>query len=383
MKPAARVAIIITRLDLGGAQEVALETARRLESRGMDAVLYCGEGGRLLETARQSLGSRLVVLKALKHPLSPAWDLVVTLQLAWMLWWRGVDVVHTHSSKAGMVGRAAAWLAGVPVVCHTVHGWSFHDFMSPLLRRFYSLLEKAAAMVTDQLVVVADSLASLGLAQGIGDEGRYTTIRAASDLDSWKKKPARKPLLKAMGLKGNPPVVGTLANAKAQKCPEDFVRVAAQVLKKVPSAHFAYIGDGSRRGAAQSLAANLGIAQRVHFLGWKDQPQDLAAAYDVFLLTSLWEGLPCVFAQAMSAGIPVVATQVGGAAEIVREGKTGYLCQPHDTEAMADRVAVLLKKPALRRRLSAAARKSVGPQYGFEFMADATAGLYRGLLEAK
>jgi glycosyltransferase involved in cell wall biosynthesis len=378
-----KVAVVITRMDLGGAQEVALETVRRLNQSRYDAVLISGAGGRLGPAARRDLGPAYIEVASLKHPISPFYDAVAVMKLAWFFARNAVDVVHTHSSKAGMLGRAAAWLAGVPAVVHTVHGWSFHDFMGPLRRGVFICMEKVMAGATDCLVVVADSLAKRGQAEGIAEAGRYRTIRAASDLAAWRRKHSKSALLKLLGIKGKPPlVVGCVANAKRQKCPEDFVKVAAQVLKSVPGALFVYVGDGPRRRAAQELAQQLGIGSKVRFTGWHNRPEELAAGFDVFLLASLWEGLPCVFAQAMALGLPVVATQVGGAAEIVREGSTGYLCQPHDTSALADRVTALLRRPALRARLGRAARKNLNAEYEFGYMVEKTGLLYGQLLES-
>ena len=359
-----KVAIVITRMDLGGAQQVALETAARLDPSRFEVLLFCGRDGDLMDEARRRLGASLVVLNTLKHPIRPLSDLQALFRLIREFNQRNIDLVHTHSSKAGILGRLAAFVAGVPTVCHTVHGWSFHDFMSPTKRNFYITLEKLMATFSHCLVTVADSLALKGSLAGIGRQESYQTIRAASDLNSWRKASGGRALLKKLGLQGSGPVVGCVANAKEQKCPEDFVRVAA----RVPGARFVYVGDGPRRAAAESLARRLRIDHRVLFTGWHRDPAQLASGFDLFLLTSLWEGLPCVFAQALSRGLPVVATAVDGAAELVQENVNGYLCQPHDVEAMADRVNQILKDSRLRRRLSLAARKSAGKEYEFEDM---------------
>jgi glycosyltransferase involved in cell wall biosynthesis len=267
----------------------------------------------------------------------------------------------------------AAYAAGVPRILHTVHGWSFNDFMPGLQRRLLVFLEKFLACFTGTLVCVAKSCCDKGLLLGIGRPGQYRVIRAAVDLEPWRafrgKTSASR---RALGLPASVPVVGTLANCKPQKNPMDFVKVAARVAALIPKAHFVYIGDGPLRQPAQEMAFHLGLARQVHFLGWRKNAAQLAAGFDVFLLTSLWEGLPCVFPQALSLGLPVVATGVDGAAEIIREGENGFLCQPKDVSGLADRVVLLLKNSSLRKKMGRNAAKSVGKEWEIEDMVKKT-----------
>jgi glycosyltransferase involved in cell wall biosynthesis len=373
-----RVAIVITRLDLGGAQEVALETAAGLDPARFDVTLYAGAGGDLDEEARRRLGSRFETLPQLVHPIRPHKDLLALLWLAWRFWRDGVRVVHTHSSKAGLLGRLAAWIARVPRVVHTVHGWSFNDFQSGLTFKAFVLLERALAPLTDVLAVVATSLRDKGLLQGIGQAHQYALLRAGVDLPAWRKTPRSRRALQALVPKLKPKVVGVIANLKPQKAPLDFVRVAAAVCERRKDVDFIYVGDGPLRAEAQALAEELSVAKRVHLLGWQRDPRQLAAGFDVFLLPSLFEGLPCVYPQALSLGLPVVGTQVDGAAEIVREGVNGYLCQPRDIGALAERVEALLEDSGLRKRMSVAAKRSAGPEFSYGDMVARTAALYEG-----
>jgi glycosyltransferase involved in cell wall biosynthesis len=288
----------------------------------------------------------------------------------------GIDVLHTHSSKAGLLGRLAGALARVPRVMHTVHGWSFNDFQSQAAFQAYAMIERWMARVTDRLVVVAASLRDKGLLQGIGRPDQYMVLRAGVDLEAWASTPRSRAALKRLLPQLRPHVVGVVANLKPQKAPLDFVRVAALVAKGRKDVDFVYIGDGPLKAEAQALARSLGVGQQAHFLGWQRDPRLLAAGFDVFLLPSLFEGLPCVYPQALSLGLPVVATAVDGAAEAVKEGVNGYLCQPRDVEALADRVGALLDDGALRRRMGAAARASVGPEFGFDAMVQRSAQAY-------
>lgn len=374
-----RVAILITRMDLGGAQEVALETAARLDPERFDVLLLAGPGGALDAEARRRLGPRFVPVPPLVHPIRPWQDLAALLWLWSFLRRQGVQVLHTHSSKAGLLGRVAGFLARVPRVLHTVHGWSFNDFQPAPLFQGYRLMERLLAPLADVLVVVASSLREKGLLMGIGRPDQYALLRAGVDREAWAATPRSRAALRRLVPGLRPKVVGVVANLKPQKAPLDFVRVAALVAARRRDVDFVYVGDGPLRGQAEALALRLGLAGRLHLLGWQRDPRVLAAGFDVFLLPSLFEGLPCVYPQALSLGLPVVGTAVDGAAELVREGRNGYLCQPRDVEALADRVGALLDDASLRRALGRAARASVGPDYGFEAMARRSAELYHPL----
>lgn len=373
-----RCAIVITRLDLGGAQEVALETAAGLDPARFDVFLYAGAGGELDEAARLRLGNHFVPVPALVHPIHPLKDAAATLWLAWRFWRDGVRVVHTHSSKAGLLGRLAAFIARVPRVVHTVHGWSFNDFQRTPSFMVFVALERLLAPLTDVLAVVAFSLRDKGLLQGIGQPHQYALLRAGVDLGAWRRTTRSRRALGALIPRLKPKVVGVIANLKPQKAPLDFVRIAAAVCRERKDVDFVYVGDGPLRGEAQALAKRLGVDKRVHLLGWQREPRALAAGFDVFLLPSLFEGLPCVYPQVLSLGIPVLASQVDGTSEIVREGLNGYLCQPRDVEAFAARAGALLEDAALRRSMSAAARKSVDKDFDFAAMVQRTEEIYEG-----
>lgn len=375
-----KVAIIITRMDLGGAQEVALETAARLDPGRFDVRLLAGAGGQLDAEAVRRLGVRFVPVPHLVHPISPFKDLAAILWLRSYLARERISVVHTHSSKAGLLGRLAAFLARTPKVAHTVHGWSFNDFQPAPAFAAFLWLERGLARLTDHLIVVAKSLRDKGLLLGLGRADQYVLVRASVDLSLWAGTRRSRAALRTLlpGLRSK--VVGVIANLKPQKAPLDFVRVAARVSGRRKNVDFVYIGDGPLMGEARALAQSLGVAAQVHFLGWRREPRFLAAGFDVFLLPSLFEGLPCVYPQILCMGIPVVASQVDGAAEAVKEGVNGFLCQPRDVEAMADRVGALLDDGVLLRRLSRGAKAGVDRQFGFDAMIEKTAAVYAARL---
>ncbi len=360
-----RVVQIITKLELGGAQQLALETCRRLDRRRFEVSLLTGTEGELLGEARAIPDCRLELLPDLVREVLPARDVRALLALRRLLVRErrtapGTVIVHTHSSKAGILGRAAARLAGIPIVVHTIHGYGFHDGQRPAVRRFYVTLEKMAACWTDAFIAVAEENRQTGVALGLFPPEQCEVIHGGIEVDAYRRPPeVRQAARAALGVLADAPLVGMIACLKPQKAPEDFVAVAARVRAVLPEARFFIAGDGEQRAAVETAARAAGLDGALQILGWRRDVPDLLAAMDVLVLTSRWEGLPLVFPQAMAAGRPVVATNVNGAPEAVQDGVTGYLVSPGDVEGLAARVIELLRDPARREAMGRAAQAAV------------------------
>ncbi len=360
-----RVVQIITKLELGGAQQLALETCRRLDRRRFEVSLLTGTEGELLGEARAIPDCRLELLPDLIREVSPARDVRALLALRRLLVRErrtapGTVIVHTHSSKAGILGRAAARLAGIPIVLHSIHGYGFHDRQRQAARRFYIGLERLVARWTDAFIAVAEENRRTGIALGLFPPERCEVIHGGIEVDAYQR-PAetREAARAALGVPAGVPLVGMIACLKPQKAPEDFVAVAARVRAACPTTRFILAGDGERRRAVEAAVRAAGLDGAFQLLGWRRDVPDLLAAMDLFVLTSRWEGLPLVFMQAMAAGRPVVATNVNGAPEAVRDGVTGYLVPPGDIAGLADRVVQLLRDPAAREAMGRAAQVAV------------------------
>lgn len=379
-----RVVQVITRLELGGAQQLCLDLCRRLDRRRFEVVLVTGAGGELLREARALADCRLEVVGPLVREVSPLRDAAALVALVRRLrreraTARGAVLVHTHSSKAGILGRAAAKLAGVAMVVHTIHGYGFHDGQPAPVRRLYQGLERLASRLSHALVAVAEENRRTGVRLGLFEAGRCEVIPGGIDVSAYRRPAdARGRARAALGLPAEAPVVGMVACLKPQKAPEDFVAVAARVGAAVPEARFFIAGDGERRGAVEAAARRAGLDGRLALLGWRRDVPDLMAATDVLVLTSRWEGLPLVLPQAMAAGRPVVATSVNGAPEAVREGVTGHLVPPGDVAALAGRVIDLLRDEPRRQAMGAAAARSA-PEFDIEPMVRRYEALYERL----
>jgi glycosyltransferase involved in cell wall biosynthesis len=249
-----RIVHLITRLELGGAQQNTLFCVEHHDRARFEVGLVAGAGGILDGQAEGIAEAEVHIVPWLVHPIAPFTDAMAVPRLASML--RDVDLVHTHSSKAGLLGRAAARLAGVPGVVHTVHGWSFNDAQGAAARRFYLEVERAAARVTDRIVCVSRFDRDRGIASGIGHESQYRVVRSGIDATLYAAPPGARARLRAMlGAAREDVVVGTIANFKPQKGPLDFVEAARRARLRDPRLRFFMAGDGELRPAAERAIA--------------------------------------------------------------------------------------------------------------------------------
>lgn len=346
---------VITRMIVGGAQENTLATVVGLDPQRYKIDLISGtqtgSEGSLLEEAERR-GVRIKLLPFLVREISPIKDLRAFWALFAAMRRGRYDVVHTHSGKAGVLGRWAAWLARVPVVIHTVHGWSHHDHQHCLARGAYILLERITAPVTDKLIVVSPLNTEKGLKGGIGKAEKYVTIRSGIDLTAFET-PSVAPdeTRKGLGIPQDALIVGTVTRLSPQKAPLDFVKVAREIRKTCSGTHFVMAGDGPMREEVEKAIHDVGLTDCVHLVGLRRDIPDLLHCFDLFMLTSLWEGLPRVLPQAMAASLPIVATRADGNAEAVEDGVNGFLVDASDAEVCAEKAVSLLTNPEKRRQM--------------------------------
>jgi glycosyltransferase involved in cell wall biosynthesis len=320
------------------------------------------------------------LLPWLVHPVDPVRDAAAVARLAALL--VDVDLVHTHSSKAGIIGRAAARAAGVRGIVHTVHGWSFNDVQSAATRRVYIELERAAARSTDRIVCVSESDRMKGLALGIGSADQYRILRSGIDPSLYLARAgARERMRASLGAAPGDVLVGTVANFKPQKGPLDLIEAARRAHAERRRLKFFVAGDGELRSEVIGAVAAAGLGDAVSLLGWRHDVPELLAAADVFVLTSLFEGLPRAVLQAMAAALPVVVTDTGGTSEVVVDGATGYLVPPGDPQAAAAALVRLADDPEMRRRFGAAGQARLGAEFDIRRMVVDLEALYDEILE--
>lgn len=386
-----RVAQVITRLILGGAQETVILGAERLGGEGgpFPTVLLAGAEtgaeGSLWEDAVLR-GVRSEIVPNLVRAVDPVRDLA---SLRWLIRrFRAAegpcfDLVHTHSSKAGILGREAARRAGVPRIVHTVHGWSFHERQPVWVRAAYIRLERRAAAYTDRIVCVAQRDVEKGLSAGIGRESQYRVIRSGIESSRYLPDRSRRAEVRAeLGIPADAVVVGAVTRLSAQKAPRDLADLLVGTTQVREGVVGLVVGDGPERAAFEDRLARAPAGHRVLCTGLRHDADRYFSAFDVFVLPSLWEGLPRTLPQAMTAGLPIVCSSVDGNAEAVREGVEGFLVAPGDVAGGIAAILRLVDDPELRRRMGEAGRFRAA-EFDVERMSAQLGELYGQLLPGR
>ena len=332
-----KVLLVITRMSMGGAPRHVLSLASGLDGERYQVWIATGVEdrgeGSLLEEVRSS-GVRLVLVPGLRRELSPSDDLKALIWMYRFMTSERFHIVHTHTSKAGILGRLAGRLAGVPVSVHTFHGNIFEGFFGSFASSLFLLLERAMAKLTDRFVAVSNRNLSYFVRRGIAPRGKFRLIYNGVDPGrfSGMDKLAAK---EALGLPQGP-VVGTVAALVPVKGLEYFLEAARSVSSEVPRTAFVIAGGGVLEETLRKMAKDLGLD--VRFLGPRKDVPLVLSALDVFVLPSLSEGMGLSIMEAMAAGLPVVATEVGGVPELVVDGRTGILVPPKDPDALAEAI---------------------------------------------
>ncbi|ULA69819.1 MAG: Glycosyltransferase family 1 protein [Nitrospira sp.] len=345
---------VITKLELGGAQEVAMRVVSSLDRRRFRPVLIAGPGGMLTEEAAALEGVEVRLIPSLLREIRPIQDLRALWELVATFRRLRPKIVHTHSSKAGILGRLAAWLTGVPCILHTIHGYGVTPAQPSWLQHLVIKLEWMVGRVTTHWIAVSQADRRQGLEWQLFSSSKVSVVRPGIDPTAFASRiePAERDRLRAsLGVGPEQLLVGTVSCLKPQKSPEDFIRVAALVCQRMPAAKCVLVGDGALRPQIEAMIQAQGLQDRVTLLGWRRDVASLLKAFDVFVLTSQWEGLPCALLEARASRIPIVATRVGGSAEAIIEGIQGTLCPAGDVRAIAGRVCQILGDERLRADL--------------------------------
>jgi len=379
-----RVLHLITRLIVGGAQEQAMLTADFLEKKSFEVEVWSGpqtgSEGSLKEEYRKR-GIKLEFIPELVREINPVKDFLALFKLVHKLKRQPFDIVHTNSSKAGILGRIAAKLAGVPVIVHTVHGWSFHDRMSPMKKNFYITLEKWTEHFTDKFITVTDLDIKKGLDEGISKPDKYLTIHSGIEIERYRdvQVDIRKKR-QELGIKEDAIIVGTVARLSPQKAPLDFVEMVANVHQDYPDVKFVYVGDGPLREIVEDRIREYRLENVISLLGLRCDVPELLQCIDIFALSSHWEGLPRVFPQAMAAGKPIVATRVDGASEAIQHGANGFLVEAGDVKGLSHYVGLLIEDKNLRDVMGRKGLDMVDPDFGAWDMVARISRIYEELL---
>jgi glycosyltransferase involved in cell wall biosynthesis len=367
----------------GGAQENTFHTVRLADSERFEVDLISGptEGAEgSLEPVVENAGVSIIRVPNLVRRPSPLQDYLAYRQLVKLFRERKYDIVHTHTSKAGYLGRMAAARAGAPIIVHTPHGHIFFGYFGGLMTRFFVALERQAARHTDLLIALTQTGLGEHLARGIGEPQEWRAIASGIDLDLFENvRVNREKIRSALGINTGSLLIGTVGRLEPIKGIAYFVDAARSIAEKIPNSEFIVIGDGAERAVLERAAGFLG--GRIRFLGLRSDVPELMAALDIMVLPSLNEGMGRVLVEAAAAGTPVVASRVGGVPEVVRDGETGILVAPGDASAIADAVTVLCSDTEKRERFGNTAHELVAPKYGLKSMVASIENEYTRLVK--
>jgi glycosyltransferase involved in cell wall biosynthesis len=377
----------ITRLGIGGATENTLLCAQLLDNSKYEVDVICGDldfGGATMQHYAKKNGIRVRECKNLVREISLLKDIKHVFEMKRILLDGKYDIIHTHSSKAGILHRLAAKMSGTPIIVHSVHGWSFHDYMSKVKKQLFVLLERHCAKLSDALITVTKFDTTKGLQNKIGLKEKYTTIHSSIEIDTYSK-PSRKVALikEELGLPTDKIIIGTVSRMSAQKAPMDFLRLVELVCKVRKDVHFLFIGGGELDDAFAEKAEEMKLKDVITAPGFRHDVPDMLHVMDIFVLTSLWEGLPRVFSQAMAAKLPVVATRVDGAPEIIDEGVNGYMVNPGDMKSMAQKVNELLENPSKITEFGTCGFERIQQDFDVNVMVAKIDELYRKIQKGK
>ena len=382
--PKRRICHVITRMIVGGAQENTLLTVRGLLEKGHEVELVTGptEGpeGRLLQSVSVP-GLNVVEIPELKRPVRPVTDLRAYHALLRHFREHAFDVVHTHSSKAGILGRLAARRCGCPLVVHTVHGQPFHPYETWWKNQLFIAAERWAAKRCDHIIAVARAMVDQCVAAGVAPADKYTVIYSGMRTDTFANTPPDTGLRTQLGIPDGVPVIGKIARLFDLKGHDLLLAAAPAVVRAFPDTRFLLVGDGNLRPQLEQEVKDRSLENNVIFAGLvppADIPRYLSLM-DALVHLSLREGLPRTVVQALASGVPAVAFALDGTPEVIEHERTGYLCTPESVSEVRDALLALLRDPANARRMGRLGQSRVCSQFDWRRMVDQIETLYAKL----
>jgi glycosyltransferase involved in cell wall biosynthesis len=387
---------IITRLDMGGSAQNTLLTALSHDPQRCSLILIKGSTGESAMTEAEGqlvisqlanaekLGIEVIDLPSLVRRISPVNDLKAFISIFLLLRRSKPDIVHTHTSKAGILGRLAAWLARVPTIIHTPHGHVFYGHFGRLLSRIFLQMEKLLGKITHHHIALTPEEGNDYLNLGVAKSKNISVIHSGVDLNCFKRSATESnPKRNELGISADSLVVGYVGWLIPIKGVTYLVDAMAEVVQLHPNSLLVLVGKGDEKGEEEiklrERVASLGLTDRVRFLGWRPDVNEIMGCFDIFVLPSLNEGMGRVLVEAMSAGLPIVASRVGGIPDLVKHGENGLLVPPANAGALEQAISDLLSDKSRRKHMGETGKKMCRP-YSVEAMVDKIDNLYSKLL---
>jgi glycosyltransferase involved in cell wall biosynthesis len=388
-----RVIHIITRLDKGGSAETTLHIVSSLSMEKYDVFLAHGlsresnmsimekevvERDLLLAEAR---GVRVFALPSLVRRLSFKNDLPAFINIYRLIKRIRPHIVHTHTSKAGLLGRLAAFLARVPIIIHTPHGHVFHSYYGPVMTKIFVFAEKILSFMTDKITALTNRERDEHLEEGIASIEKYVVIHSGVVLDrlmnmsvdagAWRRE---------FGILQDSNVIGVVGRLVPIKGHKYLVSAAKRIIKEFRNTVFVFVGDGYLRSRLERQAESIGVRKNIIFTGWRKDAVEILALFDILVLPSLNEGMGKVLIEGMALGKPIIASNVGGIIDLVRNGENGILVPPGDSGALGEAILQLIKDKNLAETLGKDGKAKVYPEFDASVMLKQIDDLYENLL---
>ena len=378
MKNKIKILHVITHLPIGGAQDNTLYTVELLDKEKYDISLCCNLDGELVERAKKIEDVKLFDIPFLCREVSPYRDIRAFLSLYKLFKKEDFTIIHTHSSKAGLLARLAAVLNKTPIVIHTIHGFAFNDFMNIFKRNFYIYVEKLLAKWTDILITVSNLNKKKIIDLNIAQENKIKNIYSGIDLSLFTNK-KNDDFRKELNLQNNHLLLGSVGRLSDQKDPITMIEAFGIISKPFPNAHLALVGDGELKGKILEKIDQLKLDGKVHLTGNKNNPWSVYHSMDLFIMSSIYEGLGRSITEALSCGVPVVCTDVEGVPEIVRDNITGILVPPKDANKLADGIIRTLNDMETAKKMAEEGRRFVKDNFDVNKMVNDIDSLYNTL----
>jgi len=378
MKNKIKILHVITHLPIGGAQDNTLYTVELLDKEKYDISLCCNLDGELVERAKKIEAVKLFDIPFLCREVSPYRDIRAFLSLYKLFKKEDFTIIHTHSSKAGLLARLAAVLNKTPILIHTIHGFAFNDFMNRLKKNFFIYLEKVLAMWTDILITVSNLNKKKIIDLNITHENKIKNIYSGIDLNLFTNK-RNNEFRKELNLENNHILLGSVGRLSDQKDPITMIEAFSIISKPFPNAHLVLVGDGELKGKILEKIDQLKLNGKVHLTGNKNNPWSVYHSMDLFIMSSIYEGLGRSITEALSCGVPVVCTDVEGVPEIVRDNITGILVPPKDANKLADGIIRTLNDMETAKKMAEEGRRFVKDNFDVNKMVNDIDSLYNTL----
>lgn len=367
-----KVLQIITSSEMGGAQHHLYLLVQGLHKMNYDVTVICGPGGPLIDDL-QEIGIRVIPVSSLVRPIRPLKDLMAIHAIFKILRHGKYDIVHVHSTKAGVVGRIAAWLAKVKAIVFTAHGFVFSDTtLSSLKRNVYIVAERLMAGISDRIIAVSYYDRDIALKSKIFTDEKIKVIQNGINPDRLLTVPLRRSLRKKV-------YVGTVTRLVSEKGLDSLIEAVVLVSKQRPDTEFVIIGDGYLRDNLEQKVQDLNLDGYIKFYGYRKDIISVLASLDIFIMSSVKEGLPLALLEAMAAGLPIIATSVGGIPEVLG-AERGIIVPPAEPVRLAEAIIRLIDDTALRLEYAKKARQYVVENHNCLNAVNKVDELYKELL---